>query len=79
MTTPTPPAHTPAPVPAQSPAPAAAAALPPGLPALASLRPLLWLLLFFAVWSQRVALQEMADATSATLVQLAAACGDPNR
>lgn len=77
MTTPTPPAHTPAPVPAQSPAPAAA--LPPGLPALASLRPLLWLLLFFAVWSQRVALQEMADATSTTLVQLAAACGDPNR
>ncbi len=79
MTTPTPPAHTPAPapVPAQSPAPAAA--LPPGLPALASLRPLLWLLLFFAVWSQRVALQEMADATSATLVRLAAACGDPNR
>lgn len=51
----------------------------PGLPPLASLRPLLWLLLFFAVWSQRVALQEMADATSATLVQLAAACGDPNR
>ena len=79
MTTPTPPAHTPAPVPAQSPAPAAAAALPPGLPALASLRPLLWLLLFFAIYSQRVALQEMADATSATLVQLAAACGDPNR
>ena len=52
---------------------------PPGLPTLTSLRPLLMLLLFLAVWSERGALQAMADATSATLVQLAAACGDPNR
>lgn len=46
---------------------------------LKSLRPLLMLLLFFAFWSERAALQAMADATSATLVRLAAACGDPNR
>lgn len=52
--------------------------LPP-LPTLRSLRPLPMLLLFFLVWSERAALQAMADATSATLVQLAAACGDPNR
>jgi hypothetical protein len=37
------------------------------------------LLLLFAVWSQRDALQHIADATSASLVRLAAACGDPNR
>jgi hypothetical protein len=55
------------------------AAPPPPLPTLRSLRPLLMLLLFFAVWSERAALQAMADATSSTLVQLAAACGDPNR
>lgn len=46
---------------------------------LKTLRPLLMLLAFFLVWSERDALQGMADATSATLVQLAAACGDPNR
>ncbi len=52
---------------------------PPARAALKSLRPLLMLLLFLAVWSERAALQAMADATSATLVRLAAACGDPNR
>lgn len=46
---------------------------------LKSLRPLLMLLLFFAIWSERTALHAIADATSATLVQLAVACGDPNR
>ncbi len=51
----------------------------PPLPSLRSLRPLLMLLLFFLVWSERAALLAMADATSATLVQLAAGCGDPNR
>lgn len=54
-------------------------ATPPARGALQSLRPLLMLLLFFAVWSERGALQAMAEATSATLVQLSAACGDPNR
>jgi hypothetical protein len=49
--------------------------LPPALPTLRTLRPLLVLLLFFAVWSERTALQAVADATSATLVQLATACG----
>lgn len=48
------------------------------MPTLKSLRPLLMLLLFFALWSERAALQAMANATSATLVQLAAACGDPS-
>ena len=52
---------------------------PPALPTLKSLRPLLMLLLLFGVWSERAALQAMAAAPSATLVQLAAACGDPNR
>lgn len=51
----------------------------PALPSLRSLRPLLLLLLFFAVWSERAALLATADATSATLVRLAATCGDPNR
>ena len=51
----------------------------PPLPSLRPLRPLLMLLLFFLVWSERAALLAMADATSATLVQLAAGCGDPNR
>lgn len=49
------------------------------LKSLRPLRPLLMLLLFFAFWSERAALQAMADATSANLVRLAAACGDPNR
>lgn len=49
------------------------------LPSLRSLRPLLMLLFFFVVWGERAALQAMADATSATLVELAVACGDPNR
>ena len=44
---------------------------------LQSLRPLLMLLLFMAVWSERDALQRIADATS--LSRLASACGDPNR
>lgn len=52
---------------------------PTTLPTLQSLRPLLMLLLFFAFWSERAALQAIADATSASLVGLAAACGDPNR
>jgi len=51
----------------------------PPLPRFSTLRPLLLLLLFFLVWSERAALLAMADATSATLVQLAADCGDPNR
>lgn len=51
----------------------------PALPSLKSLRPLPMLLLLFVVWSERAALQAMADATSATLVRLATACGDPNR
>lgn len=46
---------------------------------LQSLRPLLMLLLFMAVWSEREALQRIADATSLSLVRLASACGDPNR
>lgn len=49
--------------------------LPLALPTLRSLRPLLVLLLFFALWSERTALQAIADAASATLVQLATACG----
>jgi hypothetical protein len=52
---------------------------PPATPTLKHLRPLLLLLLFLAVWSERTALHAMADATSAKLVQLDAACGDPNR
>ena len=56
---------------------------PPVLPTpkdtLKTIRPLLMLLLLLAVWNERTALHAMADATSATLVQLAAACGDPNR
>lgn len=51
----------------------------PCLPKLSALRPLLMLLFFFLVWSERAALLAVADATSATLVRLAAACGDPNR
>lgn len=46
---------------------------------LQSLRPLLLLMLFMALWSEREALQRIADATSSSLVRLAAACGDPNR
>ena len=44
-----------------------------------ALRPLLMLLLFFAIWSERNAMQGIADATSTSLVRLAMACGDPNR
>lgn len=46
-------------------------------PTLKSVRPLLMLLLFFAFWSERAALQTLADATSTSLVRLAAACGHP--
>lgn len=53
--------------------------MPLAMPTLKSLRPLLLLLLFFATWSEREALRVMVDATSSTLVQLAVACGDPNR
>lgn len=49
------------------------------MPSWQSLRPLLMLLLLFAVWSERDALQAIADATSDSLLRLAAACGDPNR
>lgn len=47
------------------------------MPTFKALRPLLMLLLFFAFWSERAALQSLADATSASLVSLAAACGHP--
>ena len=52
---------------------------PVPMPSRPSLRPLLMLLVFFALWSQRDALQGIADATSTSLVRLAVACGDPNR
>lgn len=54
-------------------------ATPLEIPTLRSLRPLLMLLLFFTVWSERSALQLIADAASSTLAGLDAACGDPNR
>jgi len=52
---------------------------PSTLPTRQSLRPLLMLLLFFALWSERAALQAIAEATSTSLAGLATACGDPNR
>lgn len=44
------------------------------IPSAKALRPLLMLLLFFVLWSERAALQAIAGATAATLVQLADDC-----
>ena len=44
------------------------------IPTAKALRPLLMLLLFFVLWSERSALQSIAGATAATLVQLADDC-----
>lgn len=49
------------------------------LPSFKSLRPLLVLLVFFALWDQREALQRIADAASVQMVQLDAACADKKR
>ena len=54
-------------------------ATPIQTPTLRSIRPLLMLLLFFAVWSERSSLQLIAEAASSAMAGLDAACGDPNR
>lgn len=46
------------------------------LPTARELRPLVLLLVFFATWAERDALQSVADAAVATAIELDAACAD---